>query len=284
MNNPGRKEFRTAERLRAHYLVERELADRLRGATAAERPRLYSAVYDELYRRVPDHPQLTRKADPGSQSEAVGLKLRLLAPFFRPNLDFMEIGPGDCALALRAATIVRKVYAIDVSEQITREVTPPQNFRLILSDGCSIPVRGGEIDVAFSDQLMEHLHPEDAKEQLRNIHEALAPHGVYICVTPNRLYGPRDISAYFDDVSSGLHLREYSARDLKELLMAAGFSDVHFFAGARGRFVRCPGWLLFGVERILDALPHRLRRALADRSPMRALLGVRLAAFKGRNR
>ena len=89
MNNPGRKEFRSADRLRAHYLVERELADRLRAATAAERPRLYSAVYDELYRRVPDHPQLTRKADPDSQREAVALKLRLLSPFLRPNLDFM---------------------------------------------------------------------------------------------------------------------------------------------------------------------------------------------------
>jgi hypothetical protein len=31
---------------------------------------------------------------------------------------------------------------------------------------------------------MEHLHPEDAFEQLRNIIRALAPGGRYVCITP----------------------------------------------------------------------------------------------------
>jgi SAM-dependent methyltransferase len=274
-----RGETRSETELRAHYCVERELANRLRRASRAERRVLYSALYDELLRRVPHHPMLNA-VDRGHRQRAVEHQLAFLNPFLAPDSIFMEIGPGDCALALRAAQNVTRVYAIDVSEQITRDVTPPRNFRLILSDGCSIPVPPGSVDVAFSDQLMEHLHPDDAKEQLRNIYDSLAPHGVYICVTPNRLYGPRDISAYFDDVATGFHLREYAARDLRDLLAAAGFREIHFYAGARGRFVRCPGWLVFAVERVLDALPHRLRRTLADRAPMRALLGVRVAAFK----
>ena len=278
-----RGEMRSEAQLREHYRIERELAGRLRSAGRAERRVLYSTLYDELLRRVPHHPMLNA-VERGERPRAVEHQLAFLGGFLSPDSVFMEIGPGDCALALRAASMVSKVYAIDVSEQITREVTPPPNFHLILSDGCSIPVQPGTVDVAFSDQLMEHLHPDDAKEQLRNIYESLAPHGVYICVTPNRLYGPRDISAYFDDVATGFHLREYAARDLRDLLMAAGFRRVHFFAGARGRFVRCPGWLLFAVERLLGALPHRLRRALADRAPMRALLGVRLAAFKNGGR
>ena len=57
-------EERSEERLRHHYLVERELADRLRNAPDAERGRLYPQVYDELMRRVPDHPQLTARSDP----------------------------------------------------------------------------------------------------------------------------------------------------------------------------------------------------------------------------
>jgi SAM-dependent methyltransferase len=273
-------EARTEEQLREHYCIERELANRLRRAGPAERRVLYSALYDELLRRVPHHPMLSI-GDRGHRQRAVDHQLAFLDGFLAPDSIFMEIGPGDCALALRAAVVVTQVYAIDVSEQITRDVTPPRNFRLILSDGCSIPVPPGTVDVAFSDQLMEHLHPDDAKQQLRNIYDSLAPHGVYICVTPNRLYGPRDISAYFDDVATGFHLREYAARDLRDLLAAAGFGQIHFYAGARGRFVRCPGWLIFAVERVLDALPHRVRRALADRAPMRALLGVRVAAFKG---
>ena len=278
-----RGETRSEEQLREHYRVERELADRLRSAGKAERRILYSALYDELLRRVPHHPMLNA-AERDERQRAVERQMAFLGAFLAPDSVFMEIGPGDCALALRAAATVNKVYAIDVSEQITRDVAPPRNFHLILSDGCSIPVPPGSVDVAFSDQLMEHLHPDDAKEQLRNIYESLAPHGVYICVTPNRLYGPRDISAYFDDVATGFHLREYAARDLRDLLAATGFRQIYFYAGARGRFVRCPGWVIFAVERLLDALPHRLRRALADRAPMRALLGVRLAAFKSGGR
>ena len=56
---------RTPEQLRHHYEVERELADRLRSASREERKQLYAGVYDELFRRVPDHPQLTWREDAG---------------------------------------------------------------------------------------------------------------------------------------------------------------------------------------------------------------------------
>ena len=52
-------ETRTREELRQHYDVERELADRLRTASKDERRTLYAEVYDELFKRVPLHPQHT---------------------------------------------------------------------------------------------------------------------------------------------------------------------------------------------------------------------------------
>src|SRR6266436_5126674 len=51
-----RGELRSEAQLREHYLIERELADRLRCAGPAERRTLYPLVYDELFRRVPAHP------------------------------------------------------------------------------------------------------------------------------------------------------------------------------------------------------------------------------------
>jgi hypothetical protein len=59
---------------------------------------------------------------------------------------------------------------------------------------------------------MEHLHPEDALEQLQKIRRTLARGGVYVCITPNRVNGPHDVSGLFDDEARGLHLREYSTR------------------------------------------------------------------------
>jgi SAM-dependent methyltransferase len=274
---------RSAEELYEHYRIERELADRLRQAPREERQGLYGVVYDELFQRVPEHPMLRAKASGSSllkRQRDVGHQISFLRRFINRETVFAEVGAGDCALALRMAEFSRQVYAIDVSEQIVTDIRLPGNFKLILSDGCSIPVPDGSIDVAFSDQLMEHLHPDDAQEQLHNIYRSLVPNGIYVCVTPNRLYGPRDISGYFEDVASGFHLREYSARELRQLLITVGFREVRFYAGARGWFVRCPFFLIALVETMLESLPTRVRRFFADMAPMRALLGLRIAAIK----
>ena len=276
-------ETRTAAQVLEHYLIERELAERLRRAPRAERPRLYREVYDELFRRVPHHPQLRAAQEPetaGRRRRSVEQQLRFLRRYLAPGKTFMEIGAGDCALALRVAAFASRVYALDVSDQITRGARRPPNFELLLTEGARVPVAPGVVDVALSNQLMEHLHPEDADEQLRGIHRSLAPGGTYLCITPNRLYGPRDVSAYFDAVATGLHLREYAAHELRRLLLEAGFSDVRFYAGGGGRFVRCPYAAVALFEAFLERLPQRLRKGLADNPPARALLGLRVAATK----
>ncbi len=266
-------ETRSARELREHYALERELADRLRRAPRSERTGLYSEVYDELFRRLPHHPQLRATGAP-KENRANDRLLGLLRRYFTPATVFMEIGPGDCALSIRAAALVRQVYAVDVSEQITRGGRRPENFKLVLSDGCSTGVPDGSVDVAFSNQLMEHLHPDDATEQLQNIHRSLVPGGVYVCLTPNRLYGPHDISSFFDDVATGFHLREYTARDLRALFRSAGFSEVGFYAVAAGRVARCPYWLLAACEGVLEVLPRWFSRRIADTRLLRAVLGI----------
>jgi SAM-dependent methyltransferase len=171
----GNRQGRTRAQLREHYEVERELADALRRAGPHERRSLYATLYDELFRRVPHHPQLTRKVTPRERARAVANQTRLLARFLRPETRFLEIGAGDCALSFHLSRRVATVRAIDVSETISDAARVPENFELILSDGCSIPVAPASVDVAFSNQLMEHLHPDDAREQLQNILRALAP-------------------------------------------------------------------------------------------------------------
>ncbi|MBK8014729.1 MAG: class I SAM-dependent methyltransferase [Deltaproteobacteria bacterium] len=237
-------------------------------------------MYDELYRRVPDHPQLTRKAGAHERREAVLRQVALLEPLLRPNGSFLEIGPGDCALSFEVAKIVRDVYGVDVSDVITRTLSPPSNFHLTLSDGCSIPLPPGSIDVAYSNQLMEHLHPDDARTQLENIHRVLAPGGRYVCVTPNRLTGPHDISRSFDRSARGFHLKEYTASELERLFLDVGFSSVSIYALVKGRRVRLPSKIVALEETLLGASPFRLRRALTDRLPFRALLDNVVVATK----
>lgn len=253
---------RSPERLEYHYLVERELADRLRRADREERTRLYGEVYDELFRRVEDHPQLVLKADPALRaawvrSEAAWLRRRLA-----PGLAFLEVGAGDCALSLEMCAFADRVYAIDVSAAIAESERTPPNFSLLITDGREIPVRGGSVGLAYSNQLMEHLHPDDAREQLENILSALAPGGAYVCLTPNRLGGPHDISAIFDDVPTGFHLHEYTTGELRALMRSVGFSRVSALARVRHHAIELPAAAVVGLERAIEPLaPAHRRRA-----------------------
>lgn len=273
-------ESRSYERISEHYRIEKELATRLRSAAKEERRKLYTAVYDELFRRVPDQPQLTLKASASSRQAEVAKRLKLLAGYLGPEVTYLEVGPGDCGLAMAVAQRVRKVYAVDVSNEITAGESLPENLELVISDGSTIPVPAGSVDLAYSDQLMEHLHPDDALEQLGNIYRALAPGGIYICITPSRFSGPHDISRYFDAVATGLHLREYSVGELTKLFRAVGFRKFKILAGGRGFHTSLAPVLVKAIEQFLTLMPVTFGRTLARKVPLRLILGVKLVARK----
>ena len=275
-----RDDARSPERLRAHYVVERELADRVRNAADWETRRaIFATMYDDLFARVPDHPRrAAKRADSAAREQQIRWNLAQLKPYLRPGITFLEVGAGDCALAARVAREAKQVYAVDISDQVQGAL--PANAQLVITDGRTIDVPAGSVDLAFSDQVMEHLHPDDAVEQLRNIHRALRPGGVYVCVTPNRIYGPSDVSAFFDDEPRGFHLKEYTLAEIQGIFAKAGFSGTHVYVGARGYFLRVPGLFVRAVEGFLSALPANLRRRLADQKAFKALLGLRVAALK----
>lgn len=275
-----KNKYQTVEQLREHYEIEKELAHTLRNASRQERRYLYCSLYDELYRRVPRHPQLTRKSSPLETTLAVSLQMKFLEPFLKKNITFLEVGPGACALSLEVARFAKQVYAVDISDEITKGLAPPPNFHLILSDGCSVPVPQNSVDVAYSNQLMEHLHPDDAAEQLESIYNALIPGGIYICITPNRLSGPHDVSKCFDEVATGFHLKEYTTVELISLFRKIGFSRVKVYLGAKGRYISFPVFPIVLYETLLDKFPCKLRKTVAHILPFRLLLNIRLVGMK----
>src|SRR5688572_25017128 len=90
---------RTPERLRAHYLVERRLADRVRAAkTPEERRAIFATMYDELFAQVPDHPRIAaRGASTACRERDLGWSMAQLRPYLFDGCTFLEVGAGDCA-------------------------------------------------------------------------------------------------------------------------------------------------------------------------------------------
>jgi hypothetical protein len=137
------------------------------------------------------------------------------------------------------------------------------------------------VALIYSHQLMEHLHPADAADQLGHIVERLAPGGAYVCVTPNRLSGPHDISRHFDETARGFHLREYSASELLDLFQGAGFARVAIVASLRGRtLMQIPAAVVHWAEGWVQALPASRRRALWRWPPWRWLDTVCVVGYR----
>jgi SAM-dependent methyltransferase len=282
MNQPMKtmlqRDSRCFEDIRAHYLLEKKLAKRLREAGRAERRVLYPQLYAELFEKVPYF--ALQASDTEGRSQKVVKLLRFLHRFLSPDMTLLEVGAGDCALAMALCRQVKRVYALDVVHQVGCDRSVPVNLTLVTSDGTSVDVDRETIDIAFSNQLMEHLHPEDARDQLKSIYRALVPGGLYIVITPHRYCGPHDISMYFDEVATGFHLKEYTIFELHDLLKKTGFSRIRFFAKRKGGSIRLNPVVTVWMERLLKPLPCALRKAAMGIFPFKYLRRIRLAAEK----
>lgn len=251
--------------------MERELSERLRRAPAESRPSLYAEIYDELFRRLEHHPQRTRgeasaRATARGEPEIDGrtrAQLRMAEPFVGPDTRFLEIGAGDGALVRALAPRVHAAFAIEVSRAIAAPIEADPRVELFITGGPEIPLPSGAIDLAYSYQLLEHLHPDDARFHLGEVARVLAPGGAYLVATPNRLSGPHDISRHFDREPSGLHIREYTFGELSALLREAGFRRVTAERVVRGRSISIPEGPIAAAERVLSALPWEARAAVA---------------------
>jgi SAM-dependent methyltransferase len=271
---------RTNAQIREHYEVEKELAEKLLNSTRQERQTLYAHLYDELFKRIPHHPQLLKKLSQQEKIDQVAFQMRNLQPFLSKNMTFLEIGAGDCALSCEVAKYVKQVYAVDISKEIVRGLSLPRNIELILSDGCNIPVPAESVNVAYSYQLMEHLHPDDAREQLYDIYKALIPGGCYFCITPNRINGPHDISRYFDSIATGFHLKEYTNAELHYLFKEVGFSKVQSYIRIKNYRKYLSPVSIELCEKMLGVFPYSVRKFVASSLPIAILLGIQFIGTK----
>lgn len=252
--------------LREQFEFERTSALRLKSASAAERPSLYLEIYDEFYRRY------------GSHGPRLSHQFLFLRRFLRGDTGtYVEIGPGPCLTLLEVAKRWPRVIGIEATSQRTMEKRFPDNVRFVISNGNRWDdLEDDCADIVYSNQLLEHLHPEDCVETAQTAHRVLKPGGLFISVTPNVATGPHDVSQHFSKKAEGLHLREYDNRSLAQAMRRAGFRSIKVYSGARGLFFPLPVGAMTALEALASLLPARLRKT----APVRGILGIRMVARK----
>lgn len=274
----AKNEQRTAERLAVHFGIERMLAGQLAASNKQERSMLYSTLYQQLFANVDDHPQ--HRSNAKSRQDRIRSQADFLRRLLRPDSVYVEIGCGDAALTKAIAPFVASSIGVDVTSALIQSTETAPSFSFMQTDGVSLDVPPGSVDVVYSNQLMEHLHTDDASEQLNNVFQALKPGGRYICSTPNRLTGPHDISCYFGHEPSGFHMREYDHRSLSRLFRKVGFTHVFANVTVKGLSLNVPIWMAAAAELCFEMLPRTVRPRLALIPTVSNIAGLTLTGVR----
>lgn len=256
---------RSPESLRHQYEVEKDLHQRLMESTRENRPELFGKLYGELFERVKDHPRMTRRETAEDSRQAVEARMKLLRPYLKGGETFMEVAPGDCRLAYKVCEQVKKVIAIDISDQSGDKNEVPDNFELVIYDGYELGLPENSVDIAFSYQFLEHIHPEDHEYHMETVYRVLKPGGLYIFDTPHLYSGPHDASRGFTYIHEGMHLKEWTYREMSALVKKTGFTEWYTY---RFGVPRESGLFNFGtllVEGLFGILPLPLRQKLSQR-------------------
>jgi SAM-dependent methyltransferase len=271
------------DRFHEQCVFEIAIAHRLRVAAQQDRRQLYSHLYNEYVEKFPE----SLPKDSTDSERSARYESAFLRRFLTPSTVVAEIGPGRCHLAVAIAPLVGKIYGVDVAEVGAGASNGVSNFEFRQTDGIHMPFESDSVDLVISNQLMEHLHPDDATDQLQEIHRVLRQGGSYICVTPSRVNGPHDCSAIFEDLpcpvqagdyqATGLHLKEYATNELVALFQTAGFKRVQTWIGARGHYVAVSPSVVNMLEATLRLIPAERRKRSRLLGP---LLGNRIRATK----
>jgi 2-polyprenyl-3-methyl-5-hydroxy-6-metoxy-1,4-benzoquinol methylase len=264
------RESAAAELLRLQFVTERHYADQLKSATD-------DAVQDELlalaYMRVVRLQFLRDEPDMGFSKRQLDFVLAAVRQFQEAEArdpDILEVGCGAGSLLESLADAgLHSLAGIDLAlsaVEVTRKRLAP--YRLadnVQQATVSHLIRGGRagtFDVVVLCDVIEHVPPSRVESLIADVRTLLRADGCLIVVTPNAFAGPHDITRHFRARGSepeGLHLREYSLRELSDLLTRAGFAD---FTALRLR--DCLGW---PGEQRLSAVSVRIRLALERAFP-----------------
>jgi 2-polyprenyl-3-methyl-5-hydroxy-6-metoxy-1,4-benzoquinol methylase len=246
---------------------------------SAEREELFATAYGGLTRILRE-----MRARDGRDLDApmgcnVGLVEEICGMVGLPPLTMLDVGCSTGLLVQKLLDRGYDAYGIDVSSTL---ITRAKELAELRFGGHAAMrfLRGNFLRYNFGDQLfdfihsndvLEHVHPDEASDFLSKCLQLLRPGGFLWLVTPNRLTGPGDattIKLPWGTAPVGLHLKEYSLVELVKLLRSVGFAEVHcrLFGTGKARRATKPRACYAHIKRLAEPgfglLPFMVRRRL----------------------
>lgn len=144
------------------------------------------------------------------------------------NKSIIDFGCGEGLFLMNIQKNIPHKKLVGVDIFIPESLQQRQDIQFISSSIIEFK-SADKFDVAFSDNVIEHLSPLDLPAHLHAVYQALKPGGKFIIIMPNKLFGPMDITRIIDNSSSGKtaakggHLNESTYTEMIHALSKAGF-------------------------------------------------------------
>lgn len=209
----------TIEQVQFHLELERALTAELLASTPEDRWATFQRCYDRLYTSLP------WLSSTGAEPD-IAVWIRTLGS---PPQRVYEVGSGAGHLAAELAASGFDVTATDISRERGGERASCEGLIWSVTDGVNLDrfADADSFDAVISDQVIEHLHPDDLLRHFEGARTILRSGGRYVFRTPHAYTGPHDVSRIFGlDDPVGMHLREYTNREMNAVLRQAGFTSM----------------------------------------------------------
>lgn len=212
------------ENLLRAFEIEREFHARvLAEPDAAARKRLYREVYEAV------HPLYGETAEVSPESSCAKDRFVRLFRWELEGMSVLDVGCGQGHFLFGVARLLRHgaLVGIDTSAPVLPK--DAGGVRFVHADIIDFDL-GETFDVVFSDNVLEHVAPQDLPAHLASVRRALRG-GRFIVLTPSRLFGPCDVTRIIDSSytgrvpSQGTHLNESTYGELIATFRGAGFRD-----------------------------------------------------------
>lgn len=195
----------------------------------------------------------------------------LIDKYVKEDSLVLDVG---CGTGFRTSKLKRKtkrITGLDIKNYVKEKFK--SDFKLILGDGEKMPFKDKHFDFVTCWDVIEHIKKDDLF--LKEIFRILKPGGLLLLSTPNkkrlsnRLIGlfnkieyPYYLGSNPDDVGDIVHIREYTEKELENLITKVGFK-IKLKEGIYLGFHGFVGLGIYKVPRIFQGLTQHIFMVLS---------------------
>ncbi len=259
----------TEDMILKHWDLEKQLTKQLLESTADNRWEVFERCYTTLYSQLE---WLNKYIDKNKEISAEILYQDWADLIGAPSKKVYEVGSGRGEMISYLASLGHECKATEITRERGEKHVSSEldNLEWGVSDGIHLERFDpfNTYDFVISNQVIEHMHPDDLAEHCKHVRSILKPEGNYIVCAPHVWHDPADISAVFKyDKAIGMHLKEYTNIEIYKLLKGAGVKKVspvyrapkvliHFGLKDIPRISVVFTVYLFLIEKIISLIPR----------------------------